>query len=51
MRFAIDKRLSEHESADVAKLVVDMQTADTALQASYTQIASLKNMSLINYLR
>jgi len=51
MSFAIDKRLSEHESADVAKLVVDMQTADTALQAAYTQIANLKNMSLINYLR
>lgn len=51
MKFAIDKRLNEHESADVAKLVVDMQTADTALQASYTQIANLKNMSLINYLR
>ena len=51
MSFAIDKRLSEHESADVAKLVVDMQTADTALQAAYTQIANLKNLSLINYLR
>ncbi len=51
MKFAIDKRLNEHESADVAKLVVDIQTADTALQASYTQIANLKNMSLINYLR
>ena len=51
MSFAIDKRLSEHESADVAKLVVDMQMADTALQASYSQIANLKNMSLINYLR
>ncbi len=51
MKFAIDKRLNEHESADVAKLVVDMQTADIALQASYTQIANLKNMSLINYLR
>jgi len=25
--------------------------ADTALQASYSQIANLKNMSLINYLR
>ncbi|MDQ7001667.1 MAG: hypothetical protein Q9N02_03130 [Ghiorsea sp.] len=51
MSFAIDKRLSEHESADVAKLVVDMQTADIALKSAYTQIANLKSMSLINYLR
>ncbi len=51
MRFAIDKRLNEHESADVGQLVVDMQTADVALKAAYTQIASLKSMSLVNYLR
>lgn len=51
MSFALDKRLGQHESADIAQLVTEMQTADTALQAAYSQIANMKSMSLLNYLR
>ncbi|MDX8387693.1 MAG: hypothetical protein R8M46_04045 [Ghiorsea sp.] len=51
MSFALDKRLGQHETADVAQLVAEMQTADIALQAAYSQIANMKSMSLINFLR
>ena len=51
MQFAVDKRMGQHETADIAKLVAEMQTADVALQAAYSQIANMKSMSLINYLR
>lgn len=51
MKFAIDKRMNEHESADIPALVASMQQADIALQASYSQIANIKNTSLLNFLR
>ncbi len=51
MKFAIDKRMNEHEAADVPALVAAMQQADIALQASYSQIANLKSLSLVNFLR
>ncbi len=51
MKFSIDKRLNEHEAADIPALVAAMQQADTALQASYSQIANIKNLSLVNFLR
>jgi flagellin-like hook-associated protein FlgL len=51
MKFAIDKRMNEHEAADIPALVASMQQADLALQASYSQIANIKNLSLVNFLR
>jgi len=51
MKFAIDKRMNEHEAADIPALVAQMQQADIALQASYSQIANIKSLSLINFLR
>ncbi|MDX8380828.1 MAG: hypothetical protein R8M14_01795 [Ghiorsea sp.] len=51
MKFAIDKRMNEHEAADVPALVASMQQADIALQASYSQIAQIKSLSLVNFLR
>ncbi|MDX8383234.1 MAG: hypothetical protein R8M45_04075 [Ghiorsea sp.] len=51
MDFAISKRMNEHETADVPALVAEMQKANTALQASYSQIANMKSLSLVNFLR
>ncbi len=51
MKFAIDKRMNTHEAADVPALVAAMQKADIALQASYSQIANIKSLSLVNFLR
>jgi len=51
MKFAIDKRMNEHEAADIPALVASMQQADLALQASYSQIANIKSLSLVNFLR
>ncbi|MDQ6989875.1 MAG: hypothetical protein Q9M19_08325 [Mariprofundaceae bacterium] len=51
MQFAIEKRLNEHETADIPALVAEMQQANIALQASYSQIANMKNLSLVNFLR
>jgi len=51
MSFAIETRLNEHETADIPALVVAMQQANVALQASYSQIANMKNLSLVNFLR
>ncbi len=51
MQFILDRRMNEHESVDVAAVVVQMQQASIALQASYSQIASLKSLSLVNFLR
>ena len=51
MKFAIDKRMNTHEAADVPALVAAMQQADIALQASYSQIANIKSLSLVNFLR
>ncbi len=51
MKFTIDIRMNEHEAADVPALVAQMQQADIALQAAYSQIANIKSLSLINFLR
>jgi len=51
MKYAIDKRMNEHEAADIPALVASMQQADIALQASYSQIAQIKSLSLVNFLR
>jgi len=51
MKFTLDKRLNQHEAADIPALVASMQQADIALQASYSQIAQIKSLSLVNFLR
>ncbi|GAV19435.1 flagellar hook-associated protein 3 FlgL [Mariprofundus micogutta] len=46
--FAI--RLSTHEGVDIASVVTEMKLSEIALQASYSQISKLQNLSLINFL-
>jgi len=43
--------LSNNESADVAKAATQLNQANVALQAIYSQIAKLGNISLVNYLK
>ncbi|OIQ00639.1 MAG: hypothetical protein AUK35_01965 [Zetaproteobacteria bacterium CG2_30_46_52] len=51
MQFAIEKRMNSHEAADIPSLVAQLQTAENALQASYSQIAKVGSLSLVNFLR
>jgi len=51
VQYTLDRRKNEHEGVDVAAVMANMQQASIALQASYSQIASLKNLSLVNFLR
>lgn len=47
--FAI--RLNTHEGVDLAAVVTEMKLSEVSLQASYSQISRLTNLSLINFLR
>ncbi len=51
MKFTIDLRLNDHEAVDMPALIAEIQQADIALQASYSQIANIKSLSLVNFLR
>lgn len=43
--------LSNNESADVAKAATQLNQANVALQAIYSELAKLGNISLVNYLK
>ncbi len=51
MKLTLEKRLSAHEGVDIAATITRLQQASTALQAAYSQVASLRNLSLVNFLR
>ncbi len=51
MKLTIEKRMNTHEGVDIAATVSQLQQASTALQAAYSQVASLRNLSLVNFLR
>jgi len=51
MKAHLATRLNTHEGVDVAAVVTQLQQSDIALQASYSQISNLQNLSLINFLR
>jgi len=44
-------RLNTHEGVDIAAVVTEMKLSEVSLQASYSQISRLSNLSLINFLR
>jgi len=48
---SLDTRLNNHESVDIAATVAKLQESSIALQAAYNQIASLRSLSLVNFLR
>lgn len=51
MNLTLEKRLNQHEGVDVPAVVAELQQSSIALQAAYSQVAQLKSLSLINFLR
>jgi len=51
MKLNLDQRLNTHEAVDVAAVVAELQQSSIALQAAYSQVAQVKSLSLINFLR
>jgi len=51
MSVTLDKRLNDHEGVDIPAIVAQLQQSSIALQAAYSQVAQLKSLSLINFLR
>ncbi|MDX8390304.1 MAG: hypothetical protein R8M38_07420 [Mariprofundaceae bacterium] len=51
MKFTLEKRLNDHEGVDIPAMVVQLQQAENALQASYSQVSNMKQLSLLNFLR
>jgi len=47
---ALDTRLTDHEGIDIAATVARLQQSNIALQASYSQVATLRSLSLVNFL-
>ncbi len=48
---SMDNRLNEHEGVDIASTIAKLQQSSIALQAAYNQVASLRSLSLVNFLR
>jgi len=51
MKLNLDQRLNTHEAADIPTVVAELQQSSIALQAAYSQVAQIKSLSLINFLR
>jgi len=51
MKFTLDQQVNAHEAVDVPAVVARLQQSSNALKASYSQIAQLKSLSLLNFLR
>jgi len=51
MKFTLDQQVNTHEAVDVPAVVARLQQSSNALKASYSQIAQLKSLSLLNFLR
>jgi len=51
MQMQMDARLNRHESIDIASVATQLTQSQTALQAAYSEVSRLSNLSLVNYLR
>jgi len=51
MQFNLEKRLNDHEGVDIPAVVGQLQQASVAMQAAFSQVGSLRNLSLVNFLR
>jgi len=51
MQFTLDQSINSHEAVDVPAVVAQLQQSSIALQASYSQISNIKNLSLMNFLQ
>jgi len=50
MQFTLDQSINSHEAVDIPAVVAQLQQSSIALQASYSQISNIKNISLLNFL-
>jgi len=51
MQFNLEKRLNDHESVDIPATVSQLQQASVAMQAAFSQVASLRSLTLVSFLR
>jgi len=51
MKLNLEKRLNTHEGVDIPAVVSQLQQASVAMQAAFSEIASLRSLSLVNFLR
>jgi len=51
MQFNLEKRLNDHEGVDIPATISQLQQASVAMQAAFSQVASLRSLSLVNFLR
>jgi len=50
MKLNLEQRLNTHEGVDIPAVVSQLQQASTAMQAAFSQIGSLRSLSLVNFL-
>ncbi len=51
LKLTIEKQLNNHEGVDIPAVVSRLQQSSVALQAAYAQVAKLRQLSLVNFLR
>jgi len=51
IQLSMTTRLTEHEGVDIASTVAHLQESSVALQAAYSQVATLRSLSLVNFLQ
>jgi len=51
INLSLQNRQSQHEGVDIAATVAKLQESSVALQAAYSQISTLRSLSLVNFLR
>ncbi|GMR00324.1 MAG: flagellin [Zetaproteobacteria bacterium] len=51
MQFNLEKRLNDHEGVDIPATISQLQQASVAMQAAFSQVASLRSLTLVNFLR
>lgn len=51
INLSMQNRLTEHEGIDIASTVAKLQEGSVALQAAYSQVATLRSLSLVNFLK
>lgn len=50
MKLNLEQRLNTHEGVDIPAVVSQLQQASVAMQAAFSQIGSLRSLSLVNFL-
>ncbi|MDQ6966652.1 MAG: hypothetical protein Q9M23_06990, partial [Mariprofundaceae bacterium] len=51
INLSMQNRLTQHEGVDIASTVAKLQESSIALQAAYSQVATLRSLSLVSFLR